>query len=524
MVWHVPARLDKFQRPRRWPDRSLLTLGIGITLVMGQGLQQAVAQTPTLKPAPLPPAAAPAIPTAADFIRLLPSPDLLNLPASPAEVRIDYSQPITLLQALELARRNNRDLQVAELQLRQNRAAVEEARAALYPDLTFNSSISRTDSATARIAAAEQEAQQEEQGIPEELRQGFNTASNLASATLQLSYDVFTAGGRTASIRAAEEAVRFAELDVARQTAEVFLDVAESYYNIQQADALVRIGQSTVENAQISLRDAQSLERAGLGTRFDVLQAQVQLANAQQQLTQALSQQRIARRQLAQILSIAPTTTLSAADPVAIAGRWTPTLEESIALALRTRVELPQLLAQRQLALQNRRVALAALGPQVSVATSFNAIDELADSQTPNYGYSVGGQLGWTLFDGGAARAQAEQQVVNAAIAETQFTDFRNLIRYQVEQNFFSLQSNFENIQTNTAAVEQAQEGLRLARLRFQAGVGTQREVSDAERDLTSAQSDLLNSVVEYNRSLVGLQRFVNNLPERASVAAPITP
>lgn len=521
----------------RWSYRWLLTLGISLTLV-GTGLQQAMAQTPILKPAPPPPASKTDTPKAAAALRLLPNPDLLSLPATPAAVEIDLSQPLTLQQAFALARRNNRDLQIVEQQLRQNRASLDEARAALYPTVTLGSDITRSESAFTRIANAQRETQQEQalesiQGIglnPFQeaivsplVAQQFeaDVDSNVFSTTLQVNYDVFTSGQRSASIRAAEAGVRFAELDVARQTADLFLDVADSYYNIQQADALVRIGQAAVQNAQLSLRDAEALERAGLGTRFDVLRAQVQLANAQQQLTQALSQQRIARRQLAQILSVDQNATLSAADPVEIAGRWTPTLEESIVLALQSRVELPQLMTQREVALQNRRVALASLGPQVSVAAGFNTADELSDAEAPSYGYSVGGRLGWTLFDGGSARAIAAQQEANAAIAETQFANFKNLIRYQVEQNFFNLQSNFENIQTNSAAVEQAQEGLRLARLRFQAGVGTQLEVSNAERDLTRAQSNLLASVVDYNRSLVALQRFVNNIPERSFVASP---
>jgi len=77
------------------------------------------------------------------------------------------------------------------------------------------------------------------------------------------------------------------------------LDVANDYYALQAADESVRINQAAVRNAQASLRDAQALEQAGVGTRFDVLQSQVQLADETQRLTNSLSQQRISRRQLA---------------------------------------------------------------------------------------------------------------------------------------------------------------------------------------------------------------------------------
>jgi outer membrane factor, OMF family len=307
--------------------------------------------------------------------------------------------------------------------------------------------------------------------------------------------------------------VRFAELDLARQDEQLRFDVSNDYFNIQQADALVLIAQAAVENSRISLRDTQARERAGLGTRFDVLQAQVQLANNLQQLAQSQSQQQTARRQLAQRLNINDTATLSAADPIRIAGRWTISLADSILMGLKNRVELEQQLVQRNIALRQRRIALSNLGPQVSVGATFNSFDALDDRVAPNWGYSVNGQLGMTLFDGGAARANAAQQSASVAIAEAQFANFKNLIRFQIERSYFTLQSNLENIQTNQAAVQQSTEGLRLARLRFQAGVGTQLEVSNAETALTRSQTNLLSATIDYNRALTSLQRFVSKLP-----------
>ena len=145
--------------------------------------------------------------------------------------------------------------------------------------------------------------------------------------------------------------------------------------------------------------------------------------------------------------------------------------------------------------------------------------DELDDEVLGNFGNSQGLEISKTVFDGGAAKALARQQVINKQIADTQFADFKNTIRFQVEQNYFTLYSSYENIRTNFRAVDQAEESLRLARLRFQAGIGTQQEVITAERDLTTAQSNLLQAVIAYNRALVGLQRFVGS-----RVVQPVKP
>jgi OMF family outer membrane factor len=125
-------------------------------------------------------------------------------------------------------------------------------------------------------------------------------------------------------------------------------------------------------------------------------------------------------------------------------------------------------------------------------------------------GYSVGVQLNMRLYDGGSARAEADQQVLNINQAEVNFASSKEQIRLAVEQAFFSLQENQQNLESSRAAVEQATEGLRLARLRFQAGVGQQTDVTQSEADLTRAQGNFLSATLDYNRQLMNLKRAVS--------------
>ncbi len=120
-----------------------------------------------------------------------------------------------------------------------------------------------------------------------------------------------------------------------------------------------------------------------------------------------------------------------------------------------------------------------------------------------------------TLFDGGAARARAAQSRTNIAIAETQFASQRDQIRFDVEQFYSQLQSNLNNVQTSSVALNQAREALNLARLRFQAGVGTQTEVISAENDLTRAEGNRVTAILDYNRALANLQRSVTSRGSR---------
>ncbi len=470
--------------------------------------------TPVLDPSPtttIPPGA-----EAPDYLN--PSPNPLLFPTRSEEVQVELVEPITLEQAIELAQRNNQDFQASRLTLERTRAALREALAAEYPTATLQTDLTRTESASQEL----QERAQADSGLSNLLGDDDDdTITTSLNATLELNYDLYTGGRRSASIRAAEEQIRFQQLEVERIAEELRLNVSRAYYDLQQADAQVEIAQAAVRDAARSLRDAQLLEQAGLGTRFDVLQAQVSLANADQDLTSAISQQRIARRQIAQLLSLPQSLEISAADPIEVAGEWDLSLEQSIVLAFKNRAELEQQLAQRNISEQQRQIALAAIRPQASLFANYNILEVIDDDFGSADGFTLGARLQWNFFDGGAARARAEQEERNIEIAETNFASQRNQVRFEVEQAFFDLNAFEENIQTASFALEQAQESLRLARLRFQAGVGIQSDVISQQAELTRARINRLTAILDYNRALADLQRAVSNLPDSALFDLP---
>ncbi|MFZ9973736.1 MAG: TolC family protein, partial [Vulcanococcus sp.] len=111
------------------------------------------------------------------------------------------------------------------------------------------------------------------------------------------------------------------------------------------------------------------------------------------------------------------------------------------------------------------------------------------------------------IFDGGAARAQYRQAKQRAQEEGFRFASTRNDLRFEVEESFYTLKESNRNIQTTSREVISSREALRLARLRFQAGVSTQREVVDNQRDLTQAELRYSNAIAQYNSSLAELRR-----------------
>jgi outer membrane protein TolC len=429
----------------------------------------------------------------------IPVPPSLVVPSKPEEVKIQENQPLTLEQALEIARHSNPQLRTAILELERSRAGLREAEAALYPTFGINGSLTNGTSSEDQLSVDAGAA------LP-----ATDKNRTVFTGQAEINYNIYTSGRRSASIREAKERARISKLDVDTRFQEIRLSVTTRYYDLQAADERLRISTAAVENAQASLRDAQALERAGVGTKFDVLRSQVNVANSQQDYVNARSRQQISQRQLVSLLNLPPTVNISTAESVKVAGLWQQSLEETIINAYQNREELEQRLAERNIGEQKRKFALSQLGPQIALVATYDLLDQYGDKISATDGYSVGVKAKWNIFDGGAARAQASQAKANIAIAESNFTNQRNQIRFEVEQFYAQLQSNLENVQTSTASVDQALEALRLARLRFQAGVGTQTDVIAAENDLTRAQGNRVTAILDYNRAFANLQRAVS--------------
>lgn len=452
---------------------------------------------------------------------LNPDPNPLLFPTRPDEVKLQGVQPISLQQAIELAERNSRTLQISIQQLERSRAGLREQKASLYPNLNVQSGITTSRSASGELS---ERSQNQNPSIFQTSNSDRN--SSAFNGSLNLDYDIFTFGLRPAQIRAAEQQVRSDELQVEITREQLRLDVATDYYSLQEADETVRIAQVAIETNRINLRDAVQLREAGLGTQFSVLQADVELANARQQLSNAVAQVQIRRRQLAVRIAAPLTIDLATADPIQVAGTWNLSLDDSIVLAIKNRAELEQFLVQRNLSAEQRKAALAQLAPTINLTAQYSLLDSFDDSFGLADGYSATVGLRWNFFDGGAARARADQQSANIAIAELNFADGRDQVRFQVEQNYANLIATSENVSTTGQAVVQAREAVRLAFLRREAGVGTELEVRNAISNLTQAQGNRVNAILGYNRALAGLQRAVTNLPPgsttlRTSAIAP---
>jgi outer membrane protein TolC len=430
------------------------------------------------------------------------------------QIKSSRSRNITLRQALGLVGENG-EIKTAERQSESSLAAIRGAQAAESLRVSANGSLDKNGSPV--IANNPNLA-------------NFNGASSTPlTASIQATYTISSAGANGARVKAAEGQFNFDELEVKRIALRVRSDVITAYYDLQEADEQFKINEAAIKNSERSLRDARLQEQAGLGTKFDVIRAEVQKATAEQDLVRVSSQQKNARRRLSQILNTSDVE-YTASEEVTPRGTWNVSLKNSIALAFSNRPETKQ--DDIRKTIRKEQAALAAAGnkPRIDLVASYGLRKDFEQSVGFSDNYSVGAQVRWDFLDGGAASSAAKQASPNCPTPpppdnynydcpydpkypgdESLHYDksTRGQIQLQVEQAYNTLDSDRQNIVTSTGGLKQAEESLRLARLRFAAGVGTQTDVISAETELTRARSNRLRAVIGYNRSFSTLKNAV---------------
>lgn len=458
---------------------------------------------PRSNPSVLPPAAT----TLPPDLQRLGTPAPLALPDKTSQVRIRELRPLSLTDVETLAEVNNPDLKALSSQVLQAADALRAEISLWYPQLTLRGNAFPTYTG----------GQQYSSGLTGTGQQRGLTLSSIwrMQAALEASWSLINPS-RNPRIAAARDNYEKAKNQYLIGLRKLRLDAATLYFNLQEQDEQVRIGQESVRSSQVSLRDARARYQAGVATKLEVLQAETQLARDQQLLTNSLARQSIARRALAANLSLPQDITPTAKDPSRVLGVWLPSLQESIVAAYTFREELDQALLDISAANSTANAELAQVQPFLNIVNTFSAGRtngyEFVRAPIPNEeGWSadntVGLNFSWNLFDGGRARARYRQEKERAQQNRFTFASTRDQIRQEVEESFYRLEQNNRDISTTSREVISARESLRLARLRFQAGVTTQREVVDSQRDLTQAEVRYSSAIADYNRNLADLRR-----------------
>jgi outer membrane protein len=331
----------------------------------------------------------------------------------------------------------------------------------------------------------------------------ITTWTTTTVARVSLSQILFDFGKNFASTEAARKLADISLEDTELQRQLVTQTVKESFTNINFAVRLIQVNQQAVERAELNLRSARGFFEVGTRPKSDVARAEVDVANARVDLIRARNAERLARVALATAMGLPATTPLQIQDnlvyqPVTI--DRTRLAEE----ALRMRPEYRQARLNAEANDARVRRAQRDFFPDITGGGFYGA--SRADM---NEIWELNLSLNWTLFDGGNRIARYREARANLDAAQARVKASELDISREVEQSVNNVIEADERIQAAQVAVVSAQENFRLAQGRFDAGVGTILELTDAQLALTQAQNTEAQALADYRIALARLDRAV---------------
>jgi len=131
-----------------------------------------------------------------------------------------------------------------------------------------------------------------------------------------------------------------------------------------------------------------------------------------------------------------------------------------------------------------------------------------------DHGWITGVQLTWNIFDGLATRGRVKEASARYERAAVDLEDTGRRIELEVRTAHSSFIEAQEVLESQKKVVEEAEEALRLARSRHEAGTGTQLDVLSAQTALTEARTTQIQALHDYSAARARLERAVGmNLP-----------
>jgi len=325
---------------------------------------------------------------------------------------------------------------------------------------------------------------------------GVSTQASVTASQL-----LFDFGKTWAATDVAKAQSQSAREDVEVQKDLIALAVKQSYYGLLLASRLVVVNAQALDRADLNLRSAQGFFEVGTQPRFAVTRAEVDVANARVSLIRAQNAVSLTRIALNTVMGIpvnAPTRVVDilAYEPFPV------DRDSLVAEALRKRAEYRQAKFQSDAAEATVRQTFRNFFPDIVASGTYGAA-----RPDMNEIYSYGIQLNWSIFDGGNKVARHKEAKALLDAAKSNVRDVELTIWQQVEQGYVNLVSAEEQIGAAQKAVESAQENFRLSQGRFDAGVGTIIELTDAQLALTQAQSTQAQALTDYRNAIAQLER-----------------
>ena len=408
---------------------------------------------------------------------------------------------VTLDDCIRTALKDNPDAQAAARRVESARAAIREAESAYYPQLTLSGAYARTDNPpqaflmelNQRILNMRDPAfDPNHPADTENFRAGIGAKMLVLDGGQRgLNRDMAKLG--TDISKAQEEAIRN----------ELIYQVTRGYYGVLQAQAFIKVQEETIQSLEENLRVANERVKAGTAVQTDVLNLEVQLAQAREDLIRA--------RNSAQLMIAALNTAIGQdlipQAPLAEKERkdLTPPPEPSDTNAVENRPELKAARLNSRIREDAWEKSKRDYFPTISAFGSVNWDSDVSSDFEQSY--FAGAVAEWEFFTGFRRGASADSAKANYEAARAEERKAHDHLKLDLTQANLQIKESWERLDVVRRSVMGAEEALRITQERYKQGAADIAELLTAQVGLTATRTRNVAAYYDYLTAQANLNR-----------------
>jgi outer membrane protein len=322
---------------------------------------------------------------------------------------------------------------------------------------------------------------------------------------------IFTGFGLINEYKLAELGLDRAEVSAKLTRQDVILDAKNAFFSVLKSQKLVEVAQQTVTSISSQKEVAENFYKVGLSPLNDLLQSQVQLANANQQLTTARNNLEIARTQFNTVLRRPVNTPVLLVDELDYSS-FQEDLDDCLETAQKNRLEIQ--VADLDIEVSEKQVKLTERDyfPSVNLTGTYARTGDDwqahgGEGITDSAGWNVQATASWDFWQWGRTGYGRKEKLARLAQSKYRKTEVQDSINLEVKQAYLRTKEAEQNIVTIEKAVEQARENLRITEEQYKEQVATQTDVLVAQTLLTQTMTNYFNALYDFKIAQAVLMR-----------------
>ena len=400
---------------------------------------------------------------------------------------------LTIDDAVRIGLENHPRIRSASERVSSQQAVLGQQMSAYYPTISMSNQYRTSQSST---------------------NGGNDHAADSFSSQASFNLTLYNFGKREGNVQAARETLDATKQDYETTNQDTILAIKQAYYVYLGSQALVNVRKDTVRNRDLLVRQARGFYEVGTRARIDVARAEANLYTAQADLIAAENAVKVAWVTLRNAMGSPrlPEQPVAEDSPETV---FSMNLAGARNVAFDSRTELKSFDAQRRASDQLIAVARRGHLPDLIFDASYGR-RHVSDQKGLNTfplqpTWSVQLSLNIPIFDGFRTTNRVEETLHNYYNVKAQEEDRRQQIALEVEQSYLRVVETQERIKATDSAAKAAKENLDLAQGRYQVGVGSIIEVTDAETLYTDAQTTYIRTIYDYKIADAQLARAMGD-------------